>query len=406
MRITLINQAFYPDVVSSGQHLADLAVSLAARGHEVTVITSRRAYDDPAKKFPARETWRDIKIFRVLNTGFGKHAKWRRAADFLTFLFSSCGRLALLPKPEVIGALTSPPLVSVIAAGYARLRGAKFCYWIMDLNPDEAIAAGWLSPGSFAAKWLERLSRFSLKQAAVVVVLDEFMERRILAKGIAAGKIAVIPPWSHDAEVRFDPAGRAAFRKTHGLEKKFVVMYAGNHSPCHPLATVLAAVKELATSAADISFCFVGGGSEQRRVKTFAQENKLPNVLCLPYQPLDQLAGVLSAADLHLVVMGDPFVGLVHPCKAYNLLRVNAPILYMGPRPSHISKILDQLNGRLPGGWTPHGDPASAVKTILELKSAVAQVGRQNFEPLEECFSKETLLPRLVAAIEAINRKT
>ena len=406
MRITLINQAFYPDVVSSGQHLADLAVSLAARGHEVTVITSRRAYDDPAKKFPARETWRDIKIFRVFNTGFGKHAKWRRAADFLTFLLSSCRRLALLPKPEVIVALTSPPLVSVIAAGYARLRGAKFCYWIMDLNPDEAIAAGWLSPGSFAAKWLERLSRFSLKQAAAVVVLDEFMERRILAKGIAAGKIAVIPPWSHDAEVRFDPAGRAAFRKTHGLEKKFVVMYAGNHSPCHPLTTVLAAMKELAMSAADISFCFVGGGSEQRRVKTFAQENKLPNVLCLPYQPLDQLAGVLSAADLHLVVMGDPFVGLVHPCKAYNLLRVNAPILYMGPRPSHISKILDQLNGRLPVGWTPHGDPASAVKTILELKSAVAQVGRQNFEPLGECFSKETLLPRLVAAIEATNRKT
>jgi len=165
-------------------------------------------------------------------------------------------------------------------------------------------------------------------------------------------------------------------------------------------------MKELAMSAADISFCFVGGGSEQRRVKTFAQENKLPNVLCLPYQPLDQLAGVLSAADLHLVVMGDPFVGLVHPCKAYNLLRVNAPILYMGPRPSHISKILDQLNGRLPVGWTPHGDPASAVKTILELKSAVAQVGRQNFEPLGECFSKETLLPRLVAAIEATNRKT
>jgi hypothetical protein len=35
MRITLINQAFHPDVVSSGQHLADLALHLAGRGHEV-----------------------------------------------------------------------------------------------------------------------------------------------------------------------------------------------------------------------------------------------------------------------------------------------------------------------------------------------------------------------------------
>jgi len=402
MRITLINQAFHPDVVSSGQHLTDLAAGLAEHGHEVTVITSRRAYDDPAKKFPGFEIWRGIKIHRVFNTGFGKKAKWRRAADFLTFLFSCCGRLALLKKPDVVVALTSPPLVSVIAAGYARLRGVKFCYWIMDLNPDEAIAAGWLSPDSFAARWLERLSRFSLQNSAAIVVLDAFMEKRILAKGIAAEKIAVIPPWSHDSEVQFDSAGRAQFRKTHGLENKFVVMYAGNHSPCHPLDTILAAVKELAGSAPDISFCFVGGGSEHRRVKNFALENNLPNVLCLPYQPLDQLAGVLSAADLHLVVMGDPFVGLVHPCKAYNLLRVNAPILYMGPKPSHISEILEQINGRLPSGWAPHGNAAQAVKTILELKQVVAQAGRKDGEPLDGRFSKEALLPRMVNLIEAI----
>jgi glycosyltransferase involved in cell wall biosynthesis len=403
MRITLINQAFHPDVVSSGQHLTDLAVGLAERGHEVTVITSRRAYDDPGKKFPAHETWRGIRIFRVFNTGFGKRAKWRRAADFLMFLISCCGRLCLLSKPDVMVALTSPPLVSVIAAGYARLRGVKFCYWVMDLNPDEAIAAGWLSTGSFVAKWLERLSRFSLHQAAAVVVLDKFMKQKILAKGLSAEKIVVIQPWSHDSEVRFDPVGRAAFRKAHGLENKFVVMYAGNHSPCHPLATILAAARELAASNGDILFCFVGGGSEQRRVKSFAGENGLSNILCLPYQPLNQLAGVLSAADLHLVVMGDPFVGLVHPCKAYNLLRVNAPIFYMGPRPSHISEILDQMNGQFPNGWAPHGHPAQAAKTILELKRAVAQVGWRDAPPWDGRFSKYTLLPRLVAAIETTN---
>jgi colanic acid biosynthesis glycosyl transferase WcaI len=404
VRITLINQAFYPDVVSSGQHLTDLALGLAARGHEVTVVTSRRAYDDPGKEFPSQEVWRGIRIYRVYNTGFGKQVKWRRATDFLTFLLSCCWRLCLLSKSDVVVALTSPPLVSVIVAGYARLRGTKFCYWIMDLNPDEAMAAGWLSPDSLAAKWLERLSRFSLKRAWTIVVLDDFMKQRILAKGIAAEKVVVIPPWSHDSEVRFDLAGRALFRKTHGLENKFVVMYAGNHSPCHPLATILAAVKELAGHT-DISFCFVGGGTEHGRVKSFAREKQLSNVICLPYQPLDQLAGVLSAADLHLVVMGDPFVGLVHPCKAYNLLRVNAPIFYMGPKPSHISKLLDQINGKLPSGWSPHGNPGQAVKTVLELKQIVAQSSRKIFGPLDGSFSKEMLLPRMVLLIESINRK-
>jgi glycosyltransferase involved in cell wall biosynthesis len=412
LRITLINQAFYPDVVSSGQHLTDLARGLAERGHAVTVITSRRAYDDPAKTFPGREDWHGIKIYRVFNTGFGKRAKWRRAADFLSFLLACCWRLIFIPKPEVVVALTSPPLVSVIAAGYARLRRTKFCYWIMDLNPDEAVAAGWLAPDSFAARWLERLSRFSLNQATTVVVLDEFMQKRILAKGVASEKIAVIPPWSHDAEVRFDPAARARFRQTHGLDGKFVVMYAGNHSPCHPLATVLAAARELAGSHADISFCFVGGGSEHGRVKSFAQEHRLANVLCLPYQPLAQLAGVLSAADLQLVVMGDPFVGLVHPCKAYNLLRVHAPILYVGPKPSHISQILDQISGQLPTGWAPHGNPAQTVSAILELKQRIllksesrkAESGNGSV-PLDELFSQDTLLPRMVALIETNAQK-
>jgi colanic acid biosynthesis glycosyl transferase WcaI len=234
------------------------------------------------------------------------------------------------------------------------------------------------------------------------VVLDDFMRQRILMKGIPAGKITVIPPWSHDSDVRFDPTGRTLFRKANGLDGQFVVMYAGNHSPCHPLDTFLAAIKDLA-SHRDISFCFIGGGTEFVRVKAFALENRLSNVLCLPYQPLNQLASVLSAADLHLVVMGDPFVGLVHPCKAYNLLRVNAPIFYIGPRPSHISKILDEVSGRLPNGWAPHGNVGQAIKTMLELKQAVSQTSRQDSGPVNDRFSKENLLPRMVALIESTN---
>jgi len=56
LKILLLNQAFYPDLVSTGQHLSELAAALAERGHQVTVITGRRAYDNPEKVFPDRET--------------------------------------------------------------------------------------------------------------------------------------------------------------------------------------------------------------------------------------------------------------------------------------------------------------------------------------------------------------
>lgn len=296
--------------------------------------------------------------------------------------------------------LTSPPLVSFIGAWFARLRGSRFCYWVMDLNPDEALVAGWLAPGSFAARSLEWCSRFSLRHASKIVALDHFMRQRILEKEIEPQKIVVIPPWSHDADVRFDAEGRNRFRKQHGLEDRFVVMYSGNHSPCHPLDTILNAAKQLAEDR-EVAFLFVGGGSQFAKVGQFAIEHSLPNIQCLPYQPLDQLAGALSAADLHLVVMGNPFVGLVHPCKIYNILRVGSPLLYIGPQPSHISEILDDLNGQLPFGRVQHGAVDQAVQNILRLKESASETTRERRLPLADRFSRETLLPQLVKVLEA-----
>ncbi len=401
MRITVLNQTFYPDVVSSGQHLADLALQLTERGHEVTVVTSRRAYDDPSKEFAKHEIWRDVRIIRVFATGFGKRAKWRRACDFATFLLSCCWRLLWLPRQDLVIAMTSPPLVSFIGAWFARLRGSQFCYWIMDLNPDEAVAAGWLAANSLPARLLEGCSRFSLRNASKIVVLDHFMQKRILEKDIEPKKISVIPPWSHDADVRFDAQGRNRFRECHHLNGKFVVMYSGNHSPCHPLDTILGAAQKL-TENKEVAFLFVGGGSQFAKVKQFAVDHSLSNILCLPYQPLAELAGALSAADLHLVVMGNPFVGLVHPCKIYNILRIGSPLLYIGPQLSHISEIIQQIDGRLPCVSAEHGQVEQVIEHILKLKRSMIQRNGEHGASFADQFSKSALLPQLVSSLESV----
>jgi glycosyltransferase involved in cell wall biosynthesis len=431
----LLNQTFYPDVMATGQYLTEVAVRLVERGHQVTVVTSRRAYDRPETQFPRTETWRGIRIYRVASTGFGKGAKWRRVADFASFLGLCSLRLALLPRHDVVVALTSPPLISFLGAGLARLRRSRFFYWVMDFNPDEAIAAGWLRPDSLPVWLLDRMSRFSLRQANRVIALDRFMRDRIVAKGIPPAKVVIIPPWSQDTEVRFDPEGRERFRKAHGLDGKFVVMYSGNHSPCHPLETLLAAASQLAADPG-IVFCFVGGGSEWRKIREKMEESRkqkaaisdqsseiknqeaeacavnshfsfqlsafsFSNSLCLPYQTLDQLAGSLSAADLHVVVMGDPFVGLVHPCKIYNILSVAAPVLYIGPRPSHLSEMLEAINPDYPCASIGHGEVDRVIRQIDSVRRQSGLTERQTPARARALFSKEALLPRLVGELES-----
>lgn len=389
--------------MATGQYLSEVAVALAERGHQVTVVTSRRAYDDPQTQFPLRETWRGIQIYRVASTCFGKGAKWRRAVDFASFLFTCCLRLATLPRHDAVVALTTPPLISFIGAWLARWRGSRFYYWVMDFNPDEAIAAGWLRADSFVGRVLERMSRFSLRRSERIIALDRFMRDRIVAKGIAREKVVVLPPWSHDEQVHYDPAGRERFRKAHGLEGKFVVMYSGNHSPVHPLDTLLAAAERLAGDP-EIVFCFIGGGSEWRKIQQLVSgpsAARYRNLRCLPYQPLDQLSASLSAGDLQVIAMGNAFVGLVHPCKIYNILSVAAPVLYIGPRPSHVTEILDATGPECPHAMVAHGDVDSVVQHIQQLRKRGVTVDRPSPTPVLAQFSQAALVPKLVAVIES-----
>ena len=202
MRILLLNQCFYPDVVSTAQHLTDLATALAARGHEVTVIAGDRGYDDPTKRFKRRERWNDIEIIRIPSLALGKKSRWRRVFNFGSFLLVCSLRLLALHRFDVVVALTSPPLISFLAALFVKLKGGTFCFWVMDLNPDEAIAAGWLDEKSLTSRVLRRMLNYSLKAATRTVVLDRFMKERVVAKGLDPDRIAIVPPWSHDDQVQ------------------------------------------------------------------------------------------------------------------------------------------------------------------------------------------------------------
>jgi glycosyltransferase involved in cell wall biosynthesis len=375
--------------------LTDLAVSLAEEGHEVTAVAASSGYDDPGRRFCYREQWKGIDIIRIPGTRFGKASRWRRAVDFGSFLTLCLLRLLTLKSFDVIVAMTSPPLICVLAALLVRLKGGRFVFWVMDLNPDEAIAAGWLRSGTRTERLLETCLRSSLNSAANVVVLDRFMKERVLARGIDPLKVLTIPPWSQDDKVMFDPVARENFRTLHGLANKFVVMYAGNHSPCHPLDTLLDAAHELRECDA-IRFVFVGGGSEVGKVRLFAESHQSRNIIQLPYQPLSGLGGVLSAADLHVVILGNLYVGIVHPCKIYNILRVASPVLYIGPPESHVADLASRLPRNVMRSHD-HEDLSGVVNSIVD---AARNWNRtQRGEALGGEYSKGVLLPRLLDVI-------
>jgi glycosyltransferase involved in cell wall biosynthesis len=400
MRILFLNQAYRPDVVSTAQHAGNIAEALAAAGHDVTVVAARRGYDEPTRRFPARETRSGVRVIRVRCSGLGKSARWRRVVDFGSFLISCAARVLALPRQDVVVAMTTPPQISLLAALFVRLNGGRLVSWIMDLNPDEAIAARWIAPDSWTARVMDRMLRFSLATSDAIIVLDRFMKERITWRGVEESKISVIPPWTHDEALAYDDGARLRFRAAHGLEGKFVVMYSGNHSPCHPLDTVLEAARRLSVRP-EIAFCFIGGGRQYPGVCAFVREHKLNNVVCLPYQPLEDLSGSLSAADLHLIVMGDAFAGIVHPCKVYNILALGIPYLYIGPDPSHITDIIAATSPKTFALRAQHGDVERVISHILRSAEAPCRtVAAHRLVAIR--YASSVLVPRMAALIESL----
>ncbi len=74
MRILIINQPYWPDVVATAQHLADWTEHLIALGHQVTVIASRSVYGKQGAILPKRETHKGVTIYRVGANFFQKGA--------------------------------------------------------------------------------------------------------------------------------------------------------------------------------------------------------------------------------------------------------------------------------------------------------------------------------------------
>jgi hypothetical protein len=136
-------------------------------------------------------------------------------------------------------------------------------------------------------------------------------------------------------------------------------------------------------------------------VKQFAARNEMNNIFFLPYQPLDSLSASLSAADLHIVVMGNEFVGIVHPCKIYNILAVGGRFLYIGPDEGHIPDMLENGNA-LDGLCAAHDDVEKLAKHILDSARRGNAVPGSNTKAANP-YSNETLLSQMVSLIEQVN---
>jgi colanic acid biosynthesis glycosyl transferase WcaI len=327
--VIFVNRFYWPDEPATAQLLTDLAESLAARGHEVTVIARR-----PGGDAPREETRHGVKILRVGSARRPRGGLVSKALEFASFFYRAVHQLNRVAQAgDALIALTDPPLLGVGVSWVARRKRARLFHWVQDIYPELAIelaGQGWL-------RATRPLRDAAWRSAEHCVTLGRDMASVLRAAKVPEEKITVVPNWAPLGQGRSALSEPNPLRSEWSLMGKFVVAYAGNLGRVHDLLPVLAVAEALRENPA-IAFVFIGDGAQRVALEAKAARLKLSNVQFRPPQPRARLGETLALGDVHLVTLRAGCERLVFPSKLYGITAAGRPIIFLGPRGCEVAQ--------------------------------------------------------------------
>lgn len=390
-RLLLVNQHYYPDVASTGQHLTDLAEHLAETGFSVEVLTGRGNYVAGTVEAPTREVRNGVRIRRLRTTTFGRKSHVGRVIDYLSFYVRVLVALLFGRRRDGVVFLTTPPLLGFLGAIARVLRGQRYGVWSMDLHPDAEVASGMLREHSMVAKLLEWANATGYRCADFVIDLGPYMKRRIVAKGVALERTHTVHVWSSKEEIVPTPREENPLIDELGLRDKFVVMYSGNAGIVHDFDAICEAMRILKNDPR-IYFLFVGDGPRRAQIERFARENGIENFAYRGYFSREQLRYSLSVADVHLLSLRAPFVGISVPGKLYGIMASARPAIFVGPRECESAETISEAASGEVIDPVEGDAPDRIVKTVLEWQASAAlsvEIGARGRDEFIRSYERE-----------------
>jgi glycosyltransferase involved in cell wall biosynthesis len=331
----IINQCFHPDIDATAQIMTDLAEDLVDRGIRVTVITGRNN-----NSYGKRETYNGINIIRVGVLKLSKKILFFRYLNYISLFPSILFKSVFLRKPDYILVVSSPPFIFFLGSLLKTLRRSKLILNVQDLYPDVAVKLNLLKNPALI-KVLEYFTRRLYQKAHKIICISENMRNRLIQKECPGEKIEVIHNWADRKLLHPLTKDGNSFVLKHKLSNKFVLQYAGNFGMVQEMDTILESANHLKSNQ-NILFILIGDGVQANKIRSFISENRLGNVMMIPYQKRELINFSLNACDVSFVTLKDSFQGAVVPSKVYSTMATGKPVLGVCPKGSEIEEIVDE----------------------------------------------------------------
>ncbi|TDC37572.1 glycosyltransferase family 4 protein [Micromonospora sp. KC213] len=394
MRIGILSYHFPPEPAFIPGSLAE---ELAARGHEVRVLTGFPDYPG-GHVYPGwRQRWRHVTrserltVRRVPRYAGGETSVRARMASYLSF----AGSVALvgrryLADVDVLYVFQLPATAFAAAAMVRMLGQVPVVLHVQDLWADEG------SPPDRSGRLAATMRRLH-READAVAVAAPSMRDLVLADGVPPDRVRMVLNWTDERifqPIRPSRAAQGLIRR----DGRCVVMHAGTIGVRQGLET---AVRAAAALDDRMDLVLVGSGAQERRVRGLAAELGAANVRFVERRsPLD-MPELYAAADYQLVMLRDqPELRGTVPGKLQAALACARPVVASAG--GDTAELVERARAGLscpPEDWATLADRFWLATTIPA--AARAEMGQRG----REVYQREMSLRAGVDRIEGLLRE-
>lgn len=328
MRILVYGINYSPELTGIGKYTGEMCEWLAARGHNVEVITAMPYYpkwkieDNYKNKGWHTERINGVTVHRCPLFVTQKVNSKTRIIHELSFLLSSSifWFRKLFVKYDLIISVYPPLIIGLYPAIYKTFRKTTWLFHIQDLQVDAAKELGMIK-NQFLLNLLFKTERIFLNKADKVSSISLGMKRKIIGKGVAENKYLNLPNWVDLNFVQPVPK-EFSLRKEMGFsDNDKVILYSGNLGEKQGLEMIITVAEKLKFHS-NIYFAIAGDGAARKKLQDLALEKNLANVRFYELRPYKDLPALLSGADLHLILQKKSASDLVLPSKLNTILAV------------------------------------------------------------------------------------
>lgn len=401
MNLTILTQYYPPEIGAPQARLSELAQRIAARGHQVSILTAMPNY--PKGKIYEgyggiikRETVGGIRIIRTSIYPTQKTSFIQRMSNYLSFVASSALLGSFyLPKTDYL-LVESPPLFLGLSSWWLSLvRRSRIIFNVSDLWPESAVRLGVVQKGSLSYRISEKLEALCYHFAWLITG----QSRSILSSIQARFPKRQTYHLSNGADTqKFHPNRKTPqARSTLGGERECVAFYAGLHGLAQGLDQIVDAAQILQTDH-QVRFLLMGDGPEKGNLVRCVEQKNLTNIRFMSPRPSEEVPPLVASADIILVTLKLHIPGAV-PSKIYEAMASARPVILVAE--GEAADIIRQHDAGIvvsPGDISGLVDALNTLKQASELRQRLGANGRR---AAEQYFNRDIIASNFISYLES-----